>query len=451
MKQLAASHILDFPNENGIVVFVLGLLFILSVYHCALYFQHKDKTYLYYSIFTSLIFISHLVNPKNGFIHTLVEPIRPILEYIDLYLLWSYNLIYFVFAFTFVDIKKYSVTWHKIIFKSVYVLLIFIVLVEILYLITQSNQIIYLADVIFIIAISALAILGYVPLIKMYNPLKYYIIIGSLILFLSSMTATILYKFNLTPDTEIRYSIFYIGIVLENICFSLGLGQKQNLILQERNVSQENLISQLQENDKLRDAIQEKLEEDIVSLSEQAKAEKHLKLREQYERELAELKITALRSQMNPHFIFNSLNSIKLYIINNDKQNAVYYLNKFSKLIRKILSSTQTKEISLADEIDTMKLYVGIENIRFENTIDFSMDIDHTLNLDTIKIPSMVLQPFIENAIWHGLASKKEEKELSLQVYREDSNLIIEITDNGIGRANAQEIKRKKMHNRKSV
>lgn len=451
MKLLAASSILDFPNANGIVTFVLGLLFILSVYHFALYFQHKDKTYLYYSLYTTLIFISHLGDPENGFVHTMVEPIRPVLNYVDIYLVWLYNVIYFVFAFTFVDIKKYSVLWHRIIFSAVYVLLGFILLVEIVYLFTESNQVIYAADTVFIVAISTLAVAGYIPLFKMYNPLKYYIIIGSLILFITSMTATVMWKFNLTPDTEIRYSIFYIGLVLENICFSLGLGQKQKLILQERNESQQQFIRQLQENDKLRDAVQEQLEKDIANLSERAKAEKLQKLEEKYERELAELKITSLRSQMNPHFIFNSLNSIKLYIINNDKQNAVYYLNKFSKLIRKILASTQTKEISLADEIDTMKLYVGIENIRFDNSINFNLDVDKSLNLETIKIPSLVLQPFIENAIWHGLASKKGEKNLGLQVYREEANLIIEITDNGIGRAKAHDIKSKKMHSRKSV
>ncbi|RPD96629.1 hypothetical protein EGM88_09710 [Aureibaculum marinum] len=451
MKLLESSSILDFPNENGIVVFVLGLLFILSVYHFTLYFQHKDKTYLYYSLFTFLIFVNHLNDPENGFVYVLVEPIRFILDYINIYLIWLYNLIYFVFAFTFVDVKKYSLTWHKIIFNSVYVLMGFIVLVEIIYLFTHNDNVIFTSDTIFIIAISILAILGYIPLLKMYNPLKYYIIIGSLILFISSIAATIMWKFNLTPDTEIRYSIFYIGIVLENICFSLGLGHKQKQILEERNISQENLISQLQENNKLRDAIQEKLEEDIVNLSEQAKSEKLLKLKEKYDREMAELKITSLRSQMNPHFIFNSLNSIKLYIINNDKQNAVYYLNKFSKLIRKILASTQTKEISLSDEIETMKLYIGIENIRFENTIDFNLDIDETLNLETIKIPSLVLQPFIENAIWHGLAPKKEDKNLNLSVFKEDNNLVIEVIDNGIGRIKAQEIKSKKMHNRKSV
>lgn len=109
-----------------------------------------------------------------------------------------------------------------------------------------------------------------------------------------------------------------------------------------------------------------------------------------------------LKSQMNPHFIFNSLNSIKLYIINNEKENTVYYLNKFAKLIRKILVVSNEKDISLADELDTMKLYMNIENIRFSNEIDFQINIDKDINLENIRIPSLILQPFLENSLWHG-------------------------------------------------
>ncbi len=120
------------------------------------------------------------------------------------------------------------------------------------------------------------------------------------------------------------------------------------------------------------------------------------------EKKILTLKQNMLKSQMNPHFIFNSLNSIKLYIINNEKENTVYYLNKFAKLIRKILVVSNEKDISLADELDTMKLYMNIENIRFSNEIDFQINIDKDINLENIRIPSLILQPFLENSLWHG-------------------------------------------------
>ena len=159
-----------------------------------------------------------------------------------------------------------------------------------------------------------------------------------------------------------------------------------------------------------------------------------------------------LRIQMNPHFIFNALNSIKLYIINNEQKNAVHYLNKFSKLIRKILEASKVKETSLAQELETMDLYMSIENIRFSNEINHETRVDPNINLDTIKVPPLVLQPFLENAIWHGLSSKKGEKKISISVKQTNKQFIeIEIKDNGIGRKESAKIKANKVINRKSI
>ena len=113
-------------------------------------------------------------------------------------------------------------------------------------------------------------------------------------------------------------------------------------------------------------------------------------------KKLLTLEQSMLRSQMNPHFLFNSLNSIKLYIINNEKKNAVYYLNKFSKLVRKILEASSLKEISLAEELETIELYMNIENIRFSNEINFDISIEDGIDTHAIKIPSLILQPFLE-------------------------------------------------------
>lgn len=170
------------------------------------------------------------------------------------------------------------------------------------------------------------------------------------------------------------------------------------------------------------------------------------------EKELLRMEQTMLRSQMNPHFIFNSLNSIKLYIINSEKDKAVYYLNKFSKLIRAILNTSQEKDITLHDELVTMDLYMNIENIRFSNKINFETYIEPTINTHQIKIPSMILQPFIENAIWHGLSSKEGEKNMSIKVQKASDTIAeIIIEDNGIGREKSKEINANKTLNRKSV
>ena len=170
------------------------------------------------------------------------------------------------------------------------------------------------------------------------------------------------------------------------------------------------------------------------------------------EKKLLTLEQSMLRSQMNPHFLFNSLNSIKLYIINNEKKNAVYYLNKFSKLVRKILEASSLKEISLSEELETIELYMNIENIRFSNEIKFKIEIEEGIDTELIKIPSLILQPFLENAIWHGLSSKEGDKSIWIEVKKEnDYFTAISIYDNGIGRAAAEVIKENKVLKRKSI
>ena len=172
----------------------------------------------------------------------------------------------------------------------------------------------------------------------------------------------------------------------------------------------------------------------------------------QQEKKILTLEQDRLRSQMNPHFIFNSLNSIKLYIINNEKENAVYYLNKFAKLIRKILVASHEKDIQLSDELETMALYMNIENIRFSNEIDFKIEIDDNVNPEGIRVPSLILQPFLENALWHGLSSKKQNKRVCLHVEQNKGKYVtITITDNGVGRKASKEINEKKTLKRKSV
>lgn len=170
------------------------------------------------------------------------------------------------------------------------------------------------------------------------------------------------------------------------------------------------------------------------------------------DKKLLTLEQSMLRSQMNPHFLFNSLNSIKLYIINNEKKNAVHYLNKFSKLVRKILEASSQREISLAEELETVELYMNIENIRFSNEINFNVHIKDDIDIHNIKIPSLILQPFLENALWHGLSSKEGAKNIDLEVKKGKNGFIeIVITDNGVGRDAAERIKDSKVLKRKSV
>ncbi|MBL7909927.1 MAG: histidine kinase [Bacteroidia bacterium] len=150
---------------------------------------------------------------------------------------------------------------------------------------------------------------------------------------------------------------------------------------------------------------------------------------------MLELETKALKVQMNPHFIFNSLNSIQQFILANENDNAYLYLSKFAKLVRKLLESTASESISLAEEMDILKAYVEIEALRFEDVFSYEFYVDEKLDQVGIRIPHMLVQPFIENAIWHGLLHKTGAKNLKISFYyinEKTLNCIVE--DNGVGR-----------------
>lgn len=155
-----------------------------------------------------------------------------------------------------------------------------------------------------------------------------------------------------------------------------------------------------------------------------------------FERETMELEAQALRLQMNPHFIFNCLNSIKALIQEDQGRKAVNYLTTFSKLTRNQLKNDQ-REVSLKEELDSLKLYLQLEAFRFEDKINYHFDIDPSINLYAIKVPPLLLQPFVENAIIHGIMPLPTEGTIRIRLKRGDNVVICEIDDNGIGRERA--------------
>ncbi len=158
-----------------------------------------------------------------------------------------------------------------------------------------------------------------------------------------------------------------------------------------------------------------------------------------HEKQIMELEAKALRAQMNPHFIFNCLNSIKSLIQQNENEKSVAYLTTFSKLIRNLFNNGDKKEINLYDEIETCKLYLKLESMRFDAKFSYSVNIDDNIDLKSIQIPALIIQPFIENAIWHGIVPRNTGGKVSLNVLRKDGVIQVVIDDDGIGReASAQ-------------
>jgi LytS/YehU family sensor histidine kinase len=184
--------------------------------------------------------------------------------------------------------------------------------------------------------------------------------------------------------------------------------------------------------------------------------------REQQQRRLRELELTAIRSQMNPHFLFNSLNSVQNLVQQNKGREAHLYLSDFAGLIRKVLQNSEKEEVSLAEELEMTEQYLNLEKLRFD--FDFSIGVEQGIDIHNTTVPSMLLQPFAENAVIHGLQNKPENRKLKIEVLKkgegegrgkekgrgqgqgggEDKGIVISIEDNGIGRGAAAAISKTK-------
>jgi LytS/YehU family sensor histidine kinase len=157
--------------------------------------------------------------------------------------------------------------------------------------------------------------------------------------------------------------------------------------------------------------------------------------------QLSEFESRLLRSQMHPHFVFNALNSINNLILRDESEKASNYLVKFSQLLRRQLRFSTEQEISLEDELETVRLYLIVEELRFSESFTWSIEVDPLMNPNNLAVPPMILQPYVENAIWHGLLPKNGEKKIKIMVEDYSLNqILIRIQDNGIGMAASAEL-----------
>jgi tetratricopeptide (TPR) repeat protein len=167
---------------------------------------------------------------------------------------------------------------------------------------------------------------------------------------------------------------------------------------------------------------------------------------------MAELELQSLRAQLNPHFMFNSLNSIQELILleENDKSHA--YLSAFADLLRMLLDNANQPFISLKEELTFLELYLSLENLRIPN-LEYAINVEQGIDVEKVRIPNMMLQPYVENAIWHGLSNKQTNRNLQININQKDGNIHIEVVDNGIGRKKASEFKSlyRKQHRSKGM
>ncbi len=171
--------------------------------------------------------------------------------------------------------------------------------------------------------------------------------------------------------------------------------------------------------------------------------QKEESIKTEYNKHIAELESRALRTQMNPHFVFNSLNSIQSYIQKNEKEASSKYLSKFAKLTRQIFDYSNEQTISLEQELSALQTYIELEQMRFVNRFEFNMLIDKDIDTKLLEVPPMIIQPFVENAIWHGIMHKESGVGIITLNLKVDNGILhVNLVDNGIGRAQSQQYRK---------
>ncbi len=435
------------PQENGIVVFISGFLFALGIYHLLLYYQNKIKSYLFYAIYALLVLAYTFHRSKHFILADMVAGYHSSIEFLYDPVKWLYSTVYMFFALSFVDLDQYypKFTKHlKLFLKSGLGILGVLLLIAIVLHNKQILDIAYNFGFLPIIFILSLYILYLIYRSK--SPVKYYLLIGA-----GSYLLITTYSHYLTYTGRPFRILFYGATAFEMILFALGLGYKQKLIYAEKNLWQELVIKEHKKNLLIKEDLTKKLGEEvshnkkqIKTLKQEKRIAEQKKLALAYSKQILQLRLQAVQAQMNPHFLFNALNAIKNFIIKNDQKKAVVYLSKFAKLIRIVLEHAKLSETSLNEELELIQLYVDVENIRFNNTIDFMIEIDDDVNLYSVKVPPMIFQSLIENAIWHGLAPKTGKKKLSMKISTNFPYIKVIIEDNGIGREKAEEIRLQK-------
>jgi len=304
------------------------------------------------------------------------------------------------------------------------------------------------------INITPLVLLNIVLLIltaKSKEPVKWFLFTG----IFSLMVLWCLPIMNLyAPSEDMNQELFLVinfpvvflllGLMIEAICFSFALTYRSKLVLIEKNKLQENYNQQLQ-------AALHQRSTELEAQNKVVEAQKIKQIETTFEHKIAETEMIALRAQMNPHFIFNCLNSIKLYTLENDSQTASEYLTKFSQLIRLVLENSRSEKVTLQKELETLKLYIELEAMRFKDKVQYKINVVPHIDQQYIEIPPLLMQPYVENAIWHGLMHKPEGGNITIDIAQPEEYLLhIEISDDGIGREMAGQHKSKSATRQKS-
>lgn len=445
----------------GFIYFYIISLTTIFIFALVFWLRLKEKLYLYYLgyLFFQLVYgflvLRYTLAPMSNFFEyvpnlafSLFEPVQFV--FIGFYILFIAQLL---------QVKKYDQLLGKILyylglFCFVYALTNF-VFTHFLLGGKYSVQIFYMVRYI-VLPLNFILIFWIIYKVK--HPLLIYFIIGQSFFFIGALLSTYVaynsmhfipgHFFNFTESLNV---IFQIGLLAEVYCFSLALGKNVFLLQKEHNQATSALIEQLKTNQQMQENMNRELDKkvnektyELLGLYAKIEREKTEKTKYDFTVKLRETEMMALRSQMNPHFIFNSMNAIKNLIMTSRNDDAISYLDDFASLLREILQNSNRKKITVEEELEILELYLSLEKSRMGENFNYTIQVTSKEELSQYQIPPLLLQPIVENAIWHGLhPSLKAEKNLTI-LFDTTNDLKIIIEDNGVGRK--ESAKKKKLH-----
>lgn len=423
-------------SKTGILftIFFLGGIFIFIVYTIGLTIQTRNPDFRFYAYYLGAILLHNLIQADAFLkIYTLF-PSNPIwYHHLNEFLQMFIYAFFMLFIKIFLELKENHPEINRFVNASIIATIIFSIVFLFTSVATKNFDFIqnYLSILWIVVAILG-TIIVITVIRKSDNPVTYFILAGGIFLLIGSVLELVSslnliggYNWNLyaiPKNAWYPFNFTQLAILAETVFFALGIGYKIRM--------REKVYLNIKQNEIT----------DLKSKEEQRELEK----------KMLEKELTALRSQMNPHFLFNSLASINDYIMHEKPQDASKYLTKFAKLMRIILNNSKQKTVSLQGELEAIKLYVELESLRFQGKFEFLLEVDPGIAISNIEIPSMILQPYIENAIKHGFVNLDSGGQLDLRIKQNKDNLTIEIEDNGIGRAKSREMKSEIEKGRKS-
>lgn len=455
----------DYSEQVGSIVFNYFYIFslvTLIIFILVLWLRVGGRLYFYYLgyLFFLLVF---------GFIvlHETLAPVGNLFQYapklsnqLNDPVQFAFITFYIFFIINLLRVKQYDKLLARILKYLAFACLIYAVcrfLLNVLFFETAITlPLLYNAVRLIILPINFVLIFWIIYKVK--HPLLSYFIIGQSLFFIGAVLGTYInyaglefipghfFSFKEAPNI-----VFQIGLIGEVYCFSLALGKNVSLMQEEKERTDAALIEQFKENERLQKEMNIELDikvrektVELVQLYAEIEQEREQKIKSEFTKKIKETEMVALRSQMNPHFIFNSMNAIKNLIMTSRNEDAMTYLDDFSSLLRHILKNASHQEITVEEELEILELYLSLEQSRMGSGFCYQVHVSSKEELSQYYIPPLLLQPIVENAIWHGLhPSLKAEKRLDI-TFDTNDNLKIIIQDNGIGRR--ESAKKTKLH-----